>query len=198
SVLDAVSYHSTAADPSNGGANPTRNISWQVNDGALNSQTPNPDPNNLVNETVLHFDVPPALDLDASGAGTGFTTSYTENGAAIAIVDSDVSIVDPDNATLDSATVVLTNAKAGDALSIAGVLPGGISSSVDTSVAGKITLHLGNAATLADYQTALGQIRFVNTSDNPNTTDRDITVLVSESEADSNVAQDRKSTRLNS
>src|SRR4029079_10293801 len=50
SVLDAVSYTSTAADPSNAGANPTRNISWQVNDGALNSQTPNPDPNNLVNE----------------------------------------------------------------------------------------------------------------------------------------------------
>ena len=40
SVLDAISYHSTAADPSNGGVNPSRNISWQVNDGALNSQTP--------------------------------------------------------------------------------------------------------------------------------------------------------------
>jgi len=30
SVLDAVSYHSTAVDPSNAGANPTRNISWQA------------------------------------------------------------------------------------------------------------------------------------------------------------------------
>ena len=43
-ILDTVSYHSTAADPSNGGANPTRNISWQVNDGLLNSQTPNSGP----------------------------------------------------------------------------------------------------------------------------------------------------------
>src|SRR5205085_707306 len=74
-VLDAVSYHSTAADPTNGGINPSRNVSWQVNDGALNSQTPDPDPNNLVNETVLHFDVAPKLDLDASGAGTGFTST---------------------------------------------------------------------------------------------------------------------------
>ena len=120
SVLDAVSYHSTAADPSNGGANPTRNISWQVNDGALNSQTPNPDPNNLVSETVLHFDVAPKVDLDASGAGSGFTTTFTENGAPIAIVDTDVSIVDPDDANLDAATIVLTNAKPTDALSIAG------------------------------------------------------------------------------
>jgi VCBS repeat-containing protein len=187
SVLDAVSYHSTAADPSNGGTDPTRNISWQVNDGALNSQTPNPDPNNLVNETVLHFDVAPTVDLDASGAGTGFTTTFTENGAPIAIVDTDVSIADPDNANIDSATIVLTNAKATDALSIAGALPGGIDSSVDTSVPGRITLHLLNSASLADYQTALGQVRFVNSSDTPDTTDRDITVSVANS-ADSNVA----------
>ena len=187
SVLDAVSYHSTAADPSNGGINPTRNISWQVDDGALNSQTPNPDPNNLVNETVLHFDLAPAVDLDASGAGTGFTTTFTENGAPIAIVDTDVSIVDPDNANLDEATIVLTNAKETDALSIAGALPGGIDSSIDTSVPGQITVHLLNSASLADYRTALGQVRFVNSSEAPNTTDRDITVSVANS-ADSNVA----------
>ena len=60
-VLDAVSYRSTAPDPSNGGANPSRNISWVVNDGALNSQTPNQDPDNLINVTVLHFNAPPPL-----------------------------------------------------------------------------------------------------------------------------------------
>jgi hypothetical protein len=187
SVLDAVSYHSTAADPSNGGANPSRNISWQVNDGALNSQTPNPDPNNLVSETVLHFDVAPKVDLDASGAGTGFTTTFTENGAPLAIVDTDVSIVDSDDANLDTATIVLTNAKPTDALSIAGALPGGIDSSIDTSTPGQITLHLSNSASLADYQTALGQVRFVNSSDTPDTADRDITVFVTNG-ADSNVA----------
>ncbi len=186
-ILDAVSYRSTAADPSNGGADPTRNISWQVNDGALNSQTPNPDPNNFVNETVLHFDAAPKLDLDASAAGTGFTTTFTENGAPLAIVDTDVSIVDPDDANLQTATIVLTNAKATDALSIAGVLPGGIDSSIDTSTPGQIKVHLSNSASLADYQTALGQIRFVNSSETPDTTDRDITVFVTNG-ADSNVA----------
>ena len=187
SVLDSVSYHSTAADPSNGGANPTRNISWLVNDGALNSQTPNPDPNHLVNETVLHFDVAPKIDLDASAAGSGFTTTFTENGAPIAIVDTDVSIADSDDVNLDTATIVLTNAKPTDALSIAGGLPGGIDSSIDTSTPGQISLHLSNSASLADYQAALGQIRFVNSSDTPNTTDRDITVSVTNG-ADSNVA----------
>ncbi|MGB9366363.1 MAG: FG-GAP-like repeat-containing protein [Xanthobacteraceae bacterium] len=187
-VLDAVNYHSTAADPSNGGANPTRTISWVVNDGALNSQTPNLDPDNLVNATILHFDVPPALDLDASGAGTGFTTTFTENGSAIAIVDTDVSITDPDNATVDSATIVLTNAKAGDVLSVAGAPPFGIDASVDTSVAGKITLTLSNSASLADYQTALGQVRFSNSGENPDTTDRDLTVQLAGGESSSNTA----------
>jgi hypothetical protein len=187
SVLDAVSYHSTAADPSNGGISPTRSISWQVNDGALNSQTPNPDPNNLVSETVLHFDRAPQVDLDASGAGTGFTTTFTENGAPLAIVDTDVSIVDSDDANLDTATIVLTDAKPTDALSIAGALPGGIGSSIDTSAPGQITLHLSGSASLADYQTALGQVRFVNSSDTPDAADRDITVFVTNG-ADSNVA----------
>src|SRR5262249_48646494 len=50
-VLDAVNYRSIAADPSNGGLNPTRSISWVVNDGVLNSQTPNLDPDNLVSAT---------------------------------------------------------------------------------------------------------------------------------------------------
>jgi hypothetical protein len=187
SVLDAVSYHSTAADPSNGGISPTRSISWQVNDGALNSQTPNPDPNNLVSETVLHFDTAPKLDLDGSNAGTGFTATFTENGAPIAIVDTDLSIVDSDDVNLDTATIVLTNAKPTDALSIAGGLPGGIDSSIDMSTPGQISLHLFNSASLADYQTALGQVRFVNSSDTPDATHRDITVSVANG-ADSNVA----------
>ena len=56
SVLDAVSYKSTAADPTESGGNSDRTIAWTVNDGTLDSQTPNTDPDNLVNATILHFD----------------------------------------------------------------------------------------------------------------------------------------------
>jgi hypothetical protein len=183
SVLDAVSYRSTAADPSNGGADPNRTITWSVSDGVLNSQTPGPD----VNETVLHFDTPPNVDLDGSTPGTGYTTTYTTSTPPIPIVHNDL-VTDPDTANADSMTIVLTNAMAGDALSIAGSLPGGIASSIDTSVAGRITLRLFNSASLADYQTALGQVRFANSSVSPNTTDRDITVVLSETDVDSNTA----------
>jgi hypothetical protein len=183
-----VSYRSIAVDPSNGGANPTRSITWQVNDGALNSETPDPNPLTLLNTTILHFNAPPTLDLDASGAGTGFTTTFTERDAPIRIVDTDISITDPDNTTMSQATIVLTNAKASDVLSIAGALPGGIDSSIDTSVPGQITVHLFNTASLAEYQTAIGQIRFANTSAVPDETDRDITIVVNDGDGNSNVA----------
>ena len=83
SILDAVSYRSSAADPTNGGANLDRTITWTVNDGLLNSQTPLP-------VTQLHF--APEVDLDASSAGTSFAQNYTENAAPIAIADTDLSI----------------------------------------------------------------------------------------------------------
>ena len=108
SILNAVSYRSSAADPSNGGANLDRTITWTVNDGLLNSQTPLP-------VTQLHF--APEIDLDASSAGTGFARNYTENASPIAIADTDLSIT---GAHLATATIVLTNAKSGDILSIAG------------------------------------------------------------------------------
>ena len=176
SILDAVSYRSSAADPSNGGANLDRTITWTVNDGLLNSQTPLP-------VTQLHF--APEIDLDASSAGTGFARNYTENASPIAIADTDLSIT---GAHLATATIVLTNAKSGDILSIAGVLPGGIGSSIDTAVPGQITVQLFNSASVADYQTAIGQIRFSNSSDAPDTTNRDITVMASEGGIDSNTA----------
>jgi len=183
-VLDAVSYHSTAADPTNGGADATRTIAWHVNDGSLDNQSPGfphyP-------ETTLGFNQAPHVDLDGSSAGDNYVTTFTENGAPLPIAHSDVAVTDPDDAAVSSATITLTNAKAADALEIIGTLPGGIDSSIDTSVAGQVTVHLFNSASLADYQTALSEVGFVNTSDSPDTTDRDITVQVANADA-SNVA----------
>ena len=184
-VLDAVSYTSSATDPTNGGANLHRTLTWTINDGSLNSRSPNTDPDNLVNTTILSFQSAPTLDLDASGAGTGFTTSFS--GAPIAIVDTDVSLSYPGGTTVNLATIALTNAAAGDSLSIAGALPGGIGSFIDGSLSGQMVLSLFGSASLADYQTALGLVRFANASSNPNATDRDITVQVSAGEDFSNI-----------
>ncbi len=73
--------------------------------------------------------------------GNNYATSYTENGAAVAIAQSPV-VTDSDSALLMGATVKLTNAQIGDVLAIAGALPVGIASSFGPAVAGEITMYL--------------------------------------------------------
>ena len=55
----------------------------------------------------------PVLDLDANNssgaAGTDYTTTFTEGGAAVAVADLDDLIADVDNPNLASATITLAN-----------------------------------------------------------------------------------------
>jgi VCBS repeat-containing protein len=119
---------------------------------------------------------------------TGYETTFTEDGAAVAIAAVDSTITDSDSTNMVSATIVLTNAQAADVMSIAGALPGGITSAIDTSVPGQVTISLTGSATKADYQTAIEAVRFANTSAAPNTTDRIVNVTVNDGLADSNTA----------
>jgi Ca2+-binding RTX toxin-like protein len=119
--------------------------------------------------------------------GNNYVASYTENGAAVAIA-AGARITD-DGATINSARVVLTNFSAGDVLSVAGNLPNGISLlPIDTSVPGQITLTLTGNASPAAYQTAIQQVRYSNSSDNPATTPRTIQVTVNDGLLSSAVA----------
>jgi hypothetical protein len=143
----------------------------------------------------LNVTVPgPAVD---GNPGTGFTTSYTEGAASTAIVATVAPaaprIIDADAAdtTIASAKIVLQNAVAGDVLTV-GTLPTGIAATVDTSVAGKITVSLTGNASHAAYQAALQAIGFRNTGDDPtahgSNTSRRIDVTVNDGWKDSNVA----------
>ncbi|MEH7876849.1 peroxidase family protein [Rhizobium laguerreae] len=118
--------------------------------------------------------------------GNNHETNYTENGAAVAIASG--ALITDDGATMASARVVLTNASAGDVLAVAGALPPGITSSIDGSVAGQITLMLTGNASLATYQTALQQVQYSNSSDNPTGTDRILQVTVNDGLLNSAVA----------
>ena len=123
-----------------------------------------------------------ALDLDANNStasGTGYANTFTENGGAVAIADTDLAITQHSSlgAGLDSATITLTNAKAGDEL-LVGTLPSGITSSIDTSVAGQITVKFTGASNIANYEAAIRAVQFNSTSSNPATADRLIDINV--------------------
>ena len=130
----------------------------------------------------------PVLDLDSDDstvAGNNFEITFSEGGNPVNIADSDIAISDVDDTNINSATITLTNARTDDVLAAAN-LPTGITASAYDPATGVITLT--GSATLADYQSAIQAISFNNTSDDPDTTDRLVNVVVNDGTADSNIA----------
>ncbi|MGD1805525.1 tandem-95 repeat protein, partial [Dapis sp. BLCC M126] len=135
----------------------------------------------------------PTLDLDGNDdSGTtenNYTTTFIEGGSPVAIGDSDVNITDVDDTNIESATITLTNRLDGDtveSLSVNGTLPTGITASNYDQ--GKGTITLTGSATLAEYQDAIAQIEYNNTSENPDTNARSIEIVVNDGDSDGNTA----------
>ena len=145
-----------------------------VNDGTVASNLAHA----IVEVTQVNNSAP-TLDLDGNNTtlpGTSYRTTFTENGPAVAIADTDTLIGDPDiGGTIASATIRLTNPQTGDLLT-AGPLPPTIT--VDSSVPGVITLS--GIASFADYETALEAIRFSSPGDNPVAGARIVQVVVND------------------
>ncbi|WP_211251218.1 VCBS domain-containing protein [Deefgea rivuli] len=175
-ALEAIRFSNTSDSPST----VDRVINVVVNDGTANSNTA------VSTISVTAVNDAPVLDLDASAAGTGFTTTYVENAAGVAIADVDSLITDVDSANLQTATITLSNTQVGDVLSFTG-LPAGITGS-SAIVGGNIVITLTGNASKATYETALEAIRFSNTSDAPSTVDRIINVVVNDGALNSNTA----------
>ena len=83
-------------------------------------------------------------------------------------------ITDTDDTNMESATITLINHQADDLLAVSGPLPAGITASSYNAATGVLTLT--GPATKAAFQTALSQIVFSNSSDNPDPSDRIINV----------------------
>ncbi|WP_085684374.1 MULTISPECIES: retention module-containing protein [unclassified Pseudomonas] len=148
--------------------------------------------NGSVSTSIIDNDAPPVIDLDAnnsSGAtGADYKVTFTENtpGAGVSIADTDIKITDPDSTMLTGATVVLTNRQDGDALNLGNSVNGITINANSTN--GTITLTLSGNATLADYMQAIKNISFTNSSEDPSTVPRIITVTVTDGGNYSNTA----------
>ncbi|WP_185966231.1 retention module-containing protein [Ectopseudomonas mendocina] len=186
SAADIAANKLTFVPDGNENGAPYATFQYQVSDGSLYSNTA------TVTINVTAVNDAPQLDLDgddSSGVvGTGYQTTYTEGAPAVAIADIDALVTDIDNSTIASARIVLTNAQAGDVLTASG-LPSGITGVVDTSVAGRITVTLTGVASKAAYESAIEAVRYSNTSNNPSTTPRNVTVVVNDGATNSNTAQ---------
>ena len=146
------------------------------------SGTNNNSSNDIVSIDNINIDVA----KPAVAPTTNYSTSFTEDGSAVAIA-AGPSITD-DGTQIMSAKIVLTNAQAGDSLSANDIAGDGITSTTDNSVAGQITINLSGAASLAAYQDAIQAVTFTNTSQAPSTQPRTLQVTVNDGLANSNVA----------
>ncbi|WP_208109926.1 DUF5801 repeats-in-toxin domain-containing protein [Dongia mobilis] len=127
------------------------------------------------------------IQISAGAPATNHATTFTEGGGPVAIASVLSSVTDADSANMASASIVLTNAKANDVLAV-GALPAGITSNINTSVPGQITVTLTGPASKAAFEQAIEAVTFNNTSLTPDTTPRNITVTVNDGVANSNTA----------
>ncbi|MEA5582347.1 DUF4347 domain-containing protein [Nodularia harveyana UHCC-0300] len=163
-ALRAITYTNSSDSPNT----TPRTISFQVNDGSLDSTT--------VNRNINVTAVNDAPELTT----TGSPLSYTEN-ATIAI-DPALAVSDVDSANLASATVSITSGFVVGEDILSFTTQNGITGSYNNNTG---VLSLTGEATVANYQTALRAITYTNSSDSPNTTPRTISFQVNDGDLNS-------------
>jgi Ca2+-binding RTX toxin-like protein len=134
-----------------------------------------------INITDTPENAPPVVDLNTGTGGINDTNVYAEGGAASGI-GAAISVSDADAGDdIESATITITDSSPGDLLTVNLPLPAGIS--VDPSSTATTIILIGSASAAA-YATALGQIGYSSSSDDPTVgganPDRLITVTVND------------------
>ncbi len=149
-ALASVTFSSTASDPENAGASPTRTITFGVLDSQNNAAS--------VNATV---DVGPVAPL-VSSLITPAIADYLPGGGAVAL-DPGLTVSSPDSPILTGATVSIGfGFQSGDLLNY--VNQNGIVGTYDSADG---VLSLTGAASVANYQSALDSIAYSSTSADP-------------------------------
>ncbi|WP_455914790.1 retention module-containing protein [Pseudomonas syringae] len=120
------------------------------------------------------------------------STTYTENGAPIAIVNN-FSITDVDSTELTSAKITLTGIQAEDLIvsqyykggsdGTAGTTDLGISYKLSNDADGNIVIDLTGKASVANYETLIKSITYADNSENPSTAPRGVTIAVTDADA---------------
>ncbi len=121
-------------------------FTYQISDGNGGSSIA------FVSVNITAANTAPTLDLNDDGTtpGRDFTTTFTEDGSAVSVADTLMSI--NDDSQIAGATITLTNAQVADQLNVPGGLPVGIS--VDGASTATNIILTGDASA-ADYETAI-------------------------------------------
>jgi hypothetical protein len=171
-ALRTVTYVNTSNNPSTA----ARTVTFSANDGTQSGSATR-------GITVVAVNDAPVLTA-------GGTLNYTENQAPTAI-DGTITVTDVDSPNLVGATIQITGnyATGQDVLSYVTAL--GISGTFNASSG---TLTLTGSATVANYQTALRNVLYANTSNDPSPLARTVTWQVNDGAAANNLSNTPTST----
>ncbi len=175
-LLDALRYYDSDSATTNTSA---RTLTITVDDGDGGSST------SASQDVTVNLVRAPIIDLDgddSTGATNGgYAGSFTEGGGAVAVADSDSSI--SDDGTFKSLTVTLTNRPDGASESLASTYGSGaqtvngeaVTIAAYNSGTGVLTITVDDISTDdTTMQMLMESIRYDNSSENPDTTDRTI------------------------
>ena len=153
-VLDSVTFAS-GDNPDNYGSNPTRIVTWELNDGSASNSLSTVQTTTISITTVND---PPTI------AGTA-NASFTENGASVTL-SPNVTVSDPDSLGIVGGSVQITGGTfAGDG-DVLGVQHRRHLDHGELQFATE-TLTLTGSDTFAHYAQVLDTVTFVTPSDNP-------------------------------
>jgi len=129
---------------------------------------------------------PPEVDLNGEGSGIDFSASFTEGDGPTSVVDPTATVTDTDSANLESATITITNlVDTNDEILAVDVTGTTIAAQYDGATG---ILTLTGSASPEDYQQVLRTLTYDNVSEDPDTTDREIEVIVNDGLNDSTTA----------
>ena len=133
---------------------------------------------NSATVTITSDDNGPPVITTSGGA-----LAYTENDPSTP-VDSAVTVTDINDPTLASATVQITGGYVAGEDLLTFTPAAGITGSFDAAT-GTLTLTPTGPTTMADWQAALQSVAYRNTSDNPSTAPRTVTLIANDGTANS-------------
>jgi Bacterial cadherin-like domain/Bacterial Ig domain/RTX calcium-binding nonapeptide repeat (4 copies) len=163
-ALRSVAFRTTNDNPTT-----TKTIEFSSDDG-----------DGLGPPSTRNIDVTRVNDAPSVDTSAG-SSSFTEGGGPVA-VDPNVTVSDPDSATMSGGTVAIMGGFAAGEDSLGFTAQNGITGSYDP---GTGVLTLSGTASVADYQAALRSVTYDNDSDNPSGT-RTVSFQVSDGALDSN------------
>ena len=160
-ALRSVTFASTGISPAVG----LRTIIFQANDGSSTNNL-----SNVGNRTInVTYGVPPVL-----GGVSATVLAYQEKDPAT-IIAAAITLSDADSVNLTGATIQITGNYTAGQDHLTFMNSAAVNATFDSATG---TLTLSGTRSLADYQTMLQSVAYVNSHNNPNTATRTIQFIV--------------------